>query len=56
MYQIFRKKIENVPKWNTEMIDEEVDRIINGIDKPSTPKENFKFSLLNHSKEFTNWK
>ena len=28
MYQIFRKKIENVPKWNTDMIDEEVDRIM----------------------------
>jgi hypothetical protein len=28
MYQIFRKKIEMVPKWNTDMIDEEVDRII----------------------------
>ena len=28
MYKIFRKKIENIPKWNTDMIDEEVDRII----------------------------
>lgn len=28
MYQIFRKKIENVPKWNTDMIDVEVDRIM----------------------------
>ena len=23
MYQIFRKKIETVPKWNTDMIDDE---------------------------------
>ena len=28
MYQIFRKKIEMVPKWNIDMIDEEVDRIM----------------------------
>ena len=28
MYKIFRNKIETVPKWNTYMIDEEVDRIM----------------------------
>ena len=28
IFQIFRKKIETVPKWNTDMIEEEVDRII----------------------------
>ena len=33
-----------------------VDKITNGIEMPSTPNVNFKFSLLNHSKEFTNWK
>ena len=27
-----------------------------GIESPSTPRENFKLSLLNHPKEFTNWK
>ena len=28
IYVMFRKKIENVPKWNTDMIEEEVDRIM----------------------------
>jgi len=25
---LFRKRIENVPKWNTDMIEDEVDRIM----------------------------
>ena len=33
-----------------------MDKIINGIEIPSTPRENFKLSLLNQLKEFTNWK
>ena len=33
-----------------------VDKTINGIDIPSTPRVNLRFSLLNQSKEFTNWK
>ena len=33
-----------------------VERITNGIDKPSTPSENLKLSLLNHENVLTNWK
>ena len=29
---------------------------MNGIDIPSTPRVSLRFSLLNQSKEFTNWK
>ena len=31
-----------------------VDKMIKGIDNPSTPRENLKLSLLNHEKVFTN--
>ena len=33
-----------------------VDKTTNGMERPSTPKENFKLSLLNHPNELTNWK
>ena len=33
-----------------------VERITKGIDKPSTPRENLKLSLLNHENVLTNWK
>ena len=33
-----------------------VDKTMNGREIPSTPNENFKFSLLNQLKELTNWK
>ena len=33
-----------------------VDKTINGIEIPSTPKVNFRLSLLNQLNELTNWK
>ena len=41
-------------KEETKAEIKKVDKTINGIEIPSTPKENFKLSLLNQPKEFTN--